>query len=149
MKSLYPSHTLYIVLQASRHVGDLFVDLRDGHNLISLLEVLSGEHLVSKHWEYTFYGHSNFAFSVETREKKFVAKIQNTRLPFFHQRALQPVTQVMQPDMLPVFFFSLSSNWGLITIDRHCLTWSLSYDFSHVHNHTPGQTDRLSLILSL
>ena len=36
------------VLQASRHVGDLFEDLRDGHNLISLLEVLSGEHLVSK-----------------------------------------------------------------------------------------------------
>lgn len=34
-------------LQASRHVGDLFEDLRDGHNLISLLEVLSGEHLVS------------------------------------------------------------------------------------------------------
>ncbi|OXU31138.1 hypothetical protein TSAR_002922 [Trichomalopsis sarcophagae] len=30
---------------ASRHVGDLFQDLRDGHNLISLLEVLSGEHL--------------------------------------------------------------------------------------------------------
>lgn len=35
------------LLQASRHVGDLFEDLRDGHNLISLLEVLSGEHLVS------------------------------------------------------------------------------------------------------
>ncbi|GLH06629.1 Plectin [Gryllus bimaculatus] len=31
--------------RASRHVGDLFEDLRDGHNLISLLEVLSGEHL--------------------------------------------------------------------------------------------------------
>ena len=28
-------------------MGDLFEDLRDGHNLISLLEVLSGEHLVS------------------------------------------------------------------------------------------------------
>lgn len=36
------------LFQASRHVGDLFVDLRDGHNLISLLEVLSGEHLVGK-----------------------------------------------------------------------------------------------------
>lgn len=36
-----------LLLQASRHVGDLFEDLRDGHNLISLLEVLSGEHLVS------------------------------------------------------------------------------------------------------
>ena len=36
-----------LVFQASRHIGDLFQDLRDGHNLISLLEVLSGEHLVS------------------------------------------------------------------------------------------------------
>ncbi|XP_011502771.1 PREDICTED: dystonin [Ceratosolen solmsi marchali] len=30
---------------ATRYIGDLFQDLRDGHNLISLLEVLSGEHL--------------------------------------------------------------------------------------------------------
>lgn len=35
------------VLQAQRHVTDLYEDLRDGHNLISLLEVLSGETLVS------------------------------------------------------------------------------------------------------
>lgn len=28
-------------------MGDLFLDLQDGLNLISLLEVLSGEHLVS------------------------------------------------------------------------------------------------------
>lgn len=32
--------------QAQRHVTDLYEDLRDGHNLISLLEVLSGETLV-------------------------------------------------------------------------------------------------------
>ncbi|KAM3873606.1 plectin-like [Diretmus argenteus] len=31
--------------QAQRHVTDLYEDLRDGHNLISLLEVLSGETL--------------------------------------------------------------------------------------------------------
>uniref|UniRef100_A0ABD2XTK8 Calponin-homology (CH) domain-containing protein n=1 Tax=Trichogramma kaykai TaxID=54128 RepID=A0ABD2XTK8_9HYME len=31
--------------KANRHIGDLFQDLRDGHDLISLLEVLSGEHL--------------------------------------------------------------------------------------------------------
>ncbi|XP_066904708.1 spectrin beta chain, non-erythrocytic 2-like [Halyomorpha halys] len=30
---------------AHRHVNDLFTDLQDGHNLISLLEVLSGEQL--------------------------------------------------------------------------------------------------------
>lgn len=32
--------------QAQRHIGDLYEDLRDGHNLISLLEVLSGDSLV-------------------------------------------------------------------------------------------------------
>lgn len=33
--------------QADRRIDDLYEDLRDGHNLISLLEVLSGETLVS------------------------------------------------------------------------------------------------------
>lgn len=37
-----------IVWQVRKHVNDLYEDLRDGHNLISLLEVLSGETLVSK-----------------------------------------------------------------------------------------------------
>ncbi|KAL3287980.1 hypothetical protein HHI36_002433, partial [Cryptolaemus montrouzieri] len=32
---------------ANRQIRDLFEDLRDGHNLISLLEVLTGEQLVS------------------------------------------------------------------------------------------------------
>lgn len=32
--------------QAQRHVSDMYEDLRDGHNLISLLEVLSGDTLV-------------------------------------------------------------------------------------------------------
>lgn len=39
--------------QAQRHVTDLYEDLRDGHNLISLLEVLSGETLVSLNALYT------------------------------------------------------------------------------------------------
>lgn len=34
------------VPQAQRHISDLYEDLRDGHNLISLLEVLSGDSLV-------------------------------------------------------------------------------------------------------
>ncbi|XP_075067621.1 plectin isoform X6 [Mixophyes fleayi] len=33
------------LIKAQRHVNDLYEDLRDGHNLISLLEVLSGETL--------------------------------------------------------------------------------------------------------
>lgn len=34
-----------LFVQASRQVRDLFTDMRDGHSLVSLLEVLSGEHL--------------------------------------------------------------------------------------------------------
>lgn len=34
-------------LQVRKHINDLYEDLRDGHNLISLLEVLSGVKLVS------------------------------------------------------------------------------------------------------
>ena len=39
----------FILFQAGRNIRDLFEDLRDGHNLLSLLEVLSGEILVSIH----------------------------------------------------------------------------------------------------
>lgn len=35
--------------QVRKHINDLYEDLRDGHNLISLLEVLSGVKLVSSH----------------------------------------------------------------------------------------------------
>uniref|UniRef100_A0AAR2LZQ8 Dystonin n=1 Tax=Pygocentrus nattereri TaxID=42514 RepID=A0AAR2LZQ8_PYGNA len=35
------------LLKVRKHVNDLYEDLRDGHNLISLLEVLSGDTLVS------------------------------------------------------------------------------------------------------
>lgn len=42
---LWPSWSL-LSPQAQRHISDLYEDLRDGHNLISLLEVLSGDSLV-------------------------------------------------------------------------------------------------------
>lgn len=38
---------LHLFVQVRKHVNDLYEDLRDGHNLISLLEVLSGDTLVS------------------------------------------------------------------------------------------------------
>ena len=42
-------NVFFILFQAGRNIRDLFEDLRDGHNLLSLLEVLSGEILVSIH----------------------------------------------------------------------------------------------------
>jgi len=44
--------TLFLFLQVRKHITDLYEDLRDGHNLISLLEVLSGVTLVRKQLNY-------------------------------------------------------------------------------------------------
>ena len=44
---IFPLILMVSMFQAGRNVRDLFEDLRDGHNLLSLLEVLSGEILVS------------------------------------------------------------------------------------------------------
>lgn len=48
-------NNFFLLFQANRHVNDLFIDLQDGLNLISLLEVLSGEQLVRSR----FIIHSN------------------------------------------------------------------------------------------
>ncbi|CAG0880403.1 unnamed protein product, partial [Darwinula stevensoni] len=40
---------------AGKHVSDLFEDFRDGHNLISLLEVLSGQILPRERGEMRFH----------------------------------------------------------------------------------------------
>ncbi|KDR17715.1 Plectin-1, partial [Zootermopsis nevadensis] len=51
--------------KASRHVGDLFEDLRSGHNLISLLEVLSGEHLPRERGRMRFHMLQNVQISLD------------------------------------------------------------------------------------
>lgn len=61
---------IYLFVQVNRHVNDLFEDLRDGLNLISLLEVLSGEHLVSIH---TFY---IIIFSIKWKHMSFHNKLK-------------------------------------------------------------------------
>lgn len=73
--------------QASRRVDDLFEDLRDGHNLLSLLEVLSGEHLVSStsyniiKTNYTVNYHHHYFFPTAKREGQnalpYVAECSN------------------------------------------------------------------------
>lgn len=52
---------LLFSVQVRKHVNDLYEDLRDGHNLISLLEVLSGDTLVSFKFLIYFQGHVIFS----------------------------------------------------------------------------------------
>ena len=49
----YINELVYVCVcmcQCNEMVGDLFMDLRNGHNLITLLEILTQERLVSQHW---------------------------------------------------------------------------------------------------
>ncbi|XP_031845075.2 dystonin-like protein short stop isoform X39 [Nomia melanderi] len=63
---------------ASRHVGDLFEDLRDGHNLISLLEVLSGEHLPRERGRMRFHMLQNVQMALDFLRYKKI-KLVNIR----------------------------------------------------------------------
>lgn len=64
--------------KASRHVGDLFEDLRDGHNLISLLEVLSGEHLPREKGRMRFHMLQNVQMALDFLRYKKI-KLVNIR----------------------------------------------------------------------
>uniref|UniRef100_T1JMR1 Calponin-homology (CH) domain-containing protein n=1 Tax=Strigamia maritima TaxID=126957 RepID=T1JMR1_STRMM len=50
---------------SGKHVGDLFEDLRDGHNLISLLEVLSGELLPRERGRMRFHMLQNIQIALD------------------------------------------------------------------------------------
>ena len=65
-------HLLFLFpFQAGRNIRDLFEDLRDGHNLLSLLEVLSGEILVSIHID------DCQSYKLATKDKMFFLYVQN------------------------------------------------------------------------
>ncbi|GBM08708.1 Plectin [Araneus ventricosus] len=51
--------------KVNRHVDDLFDDLRDGHNLISLLEVLSGELLPRERGRMRFHQLQNVQVALD------------------------------------------------------------------------------------
>ncbi|XP_046680749.1 dystonin isoform X29 [Homalodisca vitripennis] len=63
---------------ANRHVGDLFLDLQDGLNLISLLEVLSGEHLPRERGKMRFHMLQNVQMALDFLRYKKI-KLVNIR----------------------------------------------------------------------
>ncbi|KAJ6645290.1 Dystonin [Pseudolycoriella hygida] len=71
----------YLVLPyhtASRRVDDLFEDLRDGHNLLSLLEVLSGEPLPREKGKMRFHMLQNAQMALDFLRYKKI-KLVNIR----------------------------------------------------------------------
>ncbi|XP_024917401.1 plectin isoform X6 [Cynoglossus semilaevis] len=65
-------------VQAQRHVTDLYEDLRDGHNLISLLEVLSGETLPREKGRMRFHKLQNVQIALDFLRHRQV-KLVNIR----------------------------------------------------------------------
>ncbi|XP_022529498.2 plectin isoform X5 [Astyanax mexicanus] len=64
--------------EAQRHVSDLYEDLRDGHNLISLLEVLSGETLPREKGRMRFHKLQNVQIALDFLRHRQV-KLVNIR----------------------------------------------------------------------
>ncbi|XP_063369716.1 dystonin [Cydia amplana] len=64
--------------KVNRHVNDLFEDLRDGLNLISLLEVLSGEHLPRERGRMRFHMLQNVQMALDFLRYKKI-KLVNIR----------------------------------------------------------------------
>ncbi|KXJ80621.1 hypothetical protein RP20_CCG024243 [Aedes albopictus] len=74
----FPSLLLPVNRLASRRVDDLFEDLRDGHNLLSLLEVLSGEHLPREKGKMRFHMLQNAQMALDFLRYKKI-KLVNIR----------------------------------------------------------------------
>uniref|UniRef100_W5MQ75 Plectin n=1 Tax=Lepisosteus oculatus TaxID=7918 RepID=W5MQ75_LEPOC len=66
------------LIKAQRHVNDLYEDLRDGHNLISLLEVLSGETLPREKGRMRFHKLQNVQIALDFLKHRQV-KLVNIR----------------------------------------------------------------------
>ncbi|XP_053323479.1 plectin isoform X5 [Spea bombifrons] len=66
------------LIKAHRHVNDLYEDLRDGHNLISLLEVLSGETLPREKGRMRFHKLQNVQIALDFLKQRQV-KLVNIR----------------------------------------------------------------------
>ncbi|XP_047189400.1 plectin-like isoform X9 [Scophthalmus maximus] len=66
------------LIKAQRHVTDLYEDLRDGHNLISLLEVLSGETLPREKGRMRFHKLQNVQIALDFLRHRQV-KLVNIR----------------------------------------------------------------------
>ncbi|KAJ8411594.1 hypothetical protein AAFF_G00164020 [Aldrovandia affinis] len=66
------------LMKAQRHVTDLYEDLRDGHNLISLLEVLSGDTLPREKGRMRFHKLQNVQIALDFLKHRQV-KLVNIR----------------------------------------------------------------------
>ncbi|KAM6148300.1 plectin isoform 2-T2 [Rhynchocyon petersi] len=66
------------LIKAQRHISDLYEDLRDGHNLISLLEVLSGDNLPREKGRMRFHKLQNVQIALDYLRHRQV-KLVNIR----------------------------------------------------------------------
>uniref|UniRef100_A0A8B9EMW3 Dystonin n=1 Tax=Anser cygnoides TaxID=8845 RepID=A0A8B9EMW3_ANSCY len=66
------------LMKVRKHVNDLYEDLRDGHNLISLLEVLSGDTLPREKGRMRFHRLQNVQIALDYLKKRQV-KLVNIR----------------------------------------------------------------------
>uniref|UniRef100_A0A667GYA7 Dystonin n=1 Tax=Lynx canadensis TaxID=61383 RepID=A0A667GYA7_LYNCA len=65
------------LMKVRKHVNDLYEDLRDGHNLISLLEVLSGDTLPREKGRMRFHRLQNVQIALDYLKRRQLVNIRN------------------------------------------------------------------------
>ncbi|CAI6363795.1 unnamed protein product [Macrosiphum euphorbiae] len=110
--------------KANRHVGDLFIDLQDGLNLISLLEVLSGDQLPRERGKLRFHMLQNVQMALEYLRFKKI-KLVNIRAEEYCRWAIQNSRWVSYG---PLYFISrlvsltFIAGYGYLCSERHIIT---------------------------
>uniref|UniRef100_A0A8D0G5R0 Calponin-homology (CH) domain-containing protein n=1 Tax=Sphenodon punctatus TaxID=8508 RepID=A0A8D0G5R0_SPHPU len=64
------------LMKVRKHINDLYEDLRDGHNLISLLEVLSGVKLPREKGRMRFHRLQNVQIALDFLKQRQVRSLQ-------------------------------------------------------------------------
>lgn len=131
---------------------DLFEDLRDGHNLISLLEVLSGEHLPRERGRLRFHMLQNVQLTLDFLRYRKVSYIflpysfvsQVISLPiacafllhFFGSRSVPFLYYISQLSLCYSRFAWLSSSFHLVMIAFYVASSTLCTHFVSVFFYT-------------
>uniref|UniRef100_A0A3P9QGB1 Calponin-homology (CH) domain-containing protein n=1 Tax=Poecilia reticulata TaxID=8081 RepID=A0A3P9QGB1_POERE len=77
------------LFKVRKHINDLYEDLRDGHNLISLLEVLSGDTLPRERGRMRFHRLQNVQIALDYLKRRQVKDLVMVIFSFLDKLIIQ------------------------------------------------------------
>uniref|UniRef100_A0A8C5X091 Dystonin n=1 Tax=Malurus cyaneus samueli TaxID=2593467 RepID=A0A8C5X091_9PASS len=98
------------LMKVRKHVNDLYEDLRDGHNLISLLEVLSGDTLPREKGRMRFHRLQNVQIALDYLKKVTFLRCENFTTCWRDGRLFNAIIHKYRPDLIDMSTVAVQSN---------------------------------------